>query len=261
MGKRKPRAFLVQWKPEEAEAHTAKLKDAGYAVDCEPVTPEVLRRLRGEPPAAVVIDLSRLPSHGRDVGLGLRSFKTTRHVPLVFVDGPPEKVERIRKLLPDAVYTSWSRIRGSLRRAITSPPAEPVVQRSTMAGYSGVPLARKLGIKPGFVVALIGAPDAFESTLGALPEGVEVRRQARGRRNLTIWFCRSRKELDRRIARMTAFAESAGLWIAWPKKASGVTTDLTQQIVRGVALAEGIVDFKICAIDATWSGLRFTERK
>jgi hypothetical protein len=130
-----------------------------------------------------------------------------------------------------------------------------------MDGYSGVPLAKKLGIKPGLVVALIGAPDAFESTLGVLPEGVEVRRQTRGRRDLTIWFCRSRKELDRRIVRMTAFAENAGLWIAWPKKASDKSTDLTQQTVRDVALAEGIVDFKICAIDATWSGLRFTQRK
>jgi hypothetical protein len=130
-----------------------------------------------------------------------------------------------------------------------------------MAGYAGVPLAKKLGIKPGFVVALIGAPDAFEGTLGVLPESVEVRRRPPGRRDLTIWFCKSRKELDRRIARMTVFAENAGLWIAWPKKASGVPTDLTQQIVRDVALAERIVDFKICAIDATWSGLRFTQRK
>lgn len=261
MARRKPRVYWVHWKAEETHQRAAPLRAAGFAIDGGPVDPDVLRKLRREPPSAVVIDLSRLPSHGRDVGLGLRGIKATRHVPLVFVDGPRDKVDRIRKLLPDAVYTSRGRIRTSLERAIARPPASPVVPQSSMEGYSGVPLAKKLGIKPGFAVGLVDAPEAFEKGLGSLPRGVTLRRQPRGRRDLTIWFNTSRKALERRMPRMTAFAANAGLWIAWPKKASGVPSDLTQQIVRDAGLAAGIVDFKICAIDATWSGLRFSERK
>jgi len=172
MAKRKPRVFLVHWKPEEAEARAATLRKAGYVVGCEPVGPEVLRDLRREPPTAVVIDLSRLPSHGRDIGLGLRSFKSTRRVPLVFVDGPPEKVERIKRLLPDAVYTTWNRIRGSLGRAIAKPPAEPVVPRSAMDGYSGI--EHSLTVAPLFedVVQLFRASQTtYTPTLVVSPCG------------------------------------------------------------------------------------------
>ena len=130
-----------------------------------------------------------------------------------------------------------------------------------MAGYSGTPLVKKLGIKPNAVVALVGAPEKFDKTLGALPEGVVLRTHARGRRNLTIWFAKSTADLKRRIKPMAAAVEKGGLWIAWPKKASGVLTDLTQHDVRSTGLAAGLVDYKICAIDDTWSGLLFARRK
>ena len=117
----------------------------------------------------LVIDLGRLPSHGRDVGVSMRQTRATRGIPLVFVDGDPEKVEPIRQLLPDAVYTDWPNIQPALRHAIANPPSQPVVLKSSLAGYSGTPLPRKLGIKPGYAVALPGAPDDFETTLGELP--------------------------------------------------------------------------------------------
>lgn len=131
----------------------------------------------------------------------------------------------------------------------------------TAAGYSGTPLPKKLGIKPGFVVGLIDAPPDFEDTLGDdLPSGVTLRRSLRGNRDLTLWFVRSVRDLERRIGRMAREAES-GLWIAWPKKSSGWDTDVGESDVRGTGLAAELVDFKICAIDATWSGLRFAVRK
>jgi hypothetical protein len=208
----------------------------------------------------VVIDLTRLPSQGRDVALGIRQHKPLRRVPLVFVEGDPEKVGRIKKLLPDAHYTSWHGIRGTLKRAIANPPEDPVIPESNLAGYSGTPLPKKLGIKVGNVVALVDAPEGFEETLGTGPDGTVIRRQTRGKRDLTIWFTRSRKVLDRRIGKM---AEIAGnnLWIAWPKKTSRLASDLTQADVRRVGLAIGLVDYKVCAIDETWSGLKFTRRK
>ena len=97
--------------------------------------------------------------------------------------------------------------------------------------------------------------------MGPLPPGAALRRQATGRRDLTIWFIRSRQDLERRIKAMAEQAGQGGLWIVWPKKTSGIASDLSQVVVRKVGLATGLVDYKISAIDATWAGLRFRQRK
>jgi hypothetical protein len=209
----------------------------------------------------VVIDLSRVPSQGRDLGLHLRKYKATRHVPLVFVGGAPAKVTRIRELLPDAVYTTWDDIGTALPAAIENPPADPVVPESTMAGYSGTPLPKKLGIKPNSTVALHGAPAGFEGTLGELPEGVTVTRGPVAVAEVTLWFVTSEEDLVAGIETMFPAAKNGGLWIIWPKKASGVVSDLSQTMVRRTGLNAGLVDFKVAAVDATWSGLRFTQRR
>lgn len=128
-------------------------------------------------------------------------------------------------------------------------------------GYSGTPLPRKLGIRPGDVVGLVDAPDGIESILVPLPEGAIIRRGLRGRRQMTLCFLRSRRDLEKRIARMKREAQTGGLWLAWPKKSSGMQTDLSESDVRSAGLAAGLVDFKICAIDSTWSGLRFAPRR
>ena len=131
-----------------------------------------------------------------------------------------------------------------------------------MAGYSGTPLPRKLGIKPGHRVLALGAPAGFaEGTLGELPDGVALRTTARGPADVIVSFHDRRAELARRMPRLRGLMEpAAGLWIAWPKRASGVPTDLTEDVVRELALANALVDNKVCAIDATWSGLRLVIR-
>jgi hypothetical protein len=159
------------------------------------------------------------------------------------------------------VFTPWSRVGGALRRAITRPPVDPVVPKSTLDGYAGTPLSRKLGVKADSVTILVSAPRGFEKTLGALPEGAVLRRQARGRCNLIVWFTKRRKDVEKRIKRLGDLAGPGGLWIAWPKRASGVATDLTQAVVRKIGLASGLVDYKVCSIDDVWTGLRFTKRK
>ncbi len=252
---------LIHWKAAEAQEKAQKLRSLGYDVDCEPFTPAVWKRLRQKPPQAVVIDLSRLPSQGRDLGVAIRKHKATRHMPLVFVDGEPAKVERVKQLLPDAVYTAWNRIQSALKKAIARPPSEPVVPQSMMEGYAGTPLPKKLGIKAGSVVVLIDAPPEFEKTLGKLPEGVALRRHNRGRRDLTIWFACSQNDLQKRIERMGNAAGDGGLWIVWPKKSSAQASDLTQALVREIGLDTGLVDYKVCAVDETWSGLKFTRRR
>jgi hypothetical protein len=130
-----------------------------------------------------------------------------------------------------------------------------------VAGYSGTPLPRKLGIKPAHRVAFPAAPDGFQRLLGELPEGVEVRSRARGPLDVIVFFTRRRAALERRFdALRRALDPAGGLWVAWPKHSSGLATDLTEDVVREVALARGLVDNKVCAIDETWSGLRLVIR-
>jgi hypothetical protein len=130
------------------------------------------------------------------------------------------------------------------------------------AGYSGTPLATKLGIKEGSVVALLDAPDGFEANLAGLPHGVTIRTSARGRADVLVSFHRSRSRFERRLDTLLRMMEvNGGLWVAWPKRASGVETDMTEDVVREVCLPRGLVDNKVCAIDETWSGLRVVWRK
>jgi DUF3052 family protein len=130
------------------------------------------------------------------------------------------------------------------------------------AGYSGTPLPQKLGIKPGGKVTLLDAPDDIEALLEPLPEGALLRRQGRAAADVILLFVKARADLSKRFAPAErTLAEGGRLWVAWPKKTSGVATDLTEDRVREVGLAEGLVDNKVCAIDAVWSGLQFQRRR
>ena len=256
------RVRLIHWNEAEAAERGERLRTAGYDVDHEVPSSPSLRDLFGDIPDAFVIDLGRMPSQGRDLAVLLRKREATRSVPIVFVDGEPEKVERTRQVIPDAVYTSWQAIEGDLGAAIAAPPTSPVVPDSAFAGYSGTPLVKKLGIKPGTAVALVDAPDDFAATLGRLPDGASLDLAGPGGSDLVIWFTMSVKDLEDNVGVMAeALQPRASLWIAWPKKASGVVTDVTQNDVRALGLATGLVDYKNCAIDKTWSGLLFTHRK
>jgi hypothetical protein len=125
----------------------------------------------------------------------------------------------------------------------------------------GTPLARKLGIKADCRLALVGAPGAWPEPLQPLPPGVAIRRRARGPVDVIVAFFTEAAALERRLPVLVRALEPAGgLWVAWPKRASGVATDLTDNVVRELGLATGLVDNKICAIDDVWSGQRFVYR-
>jgi hypothetical protein len=132
-----------------------------------------------------------------------------------------------------------------------------------MAGYSGTPLPKKLGIKPGHRVAVIHPPSDFEDTLGALPHEVALQVGLGGELPLDVIvvFVIRRAELEQQLPSIRQrMAPNAGFWVAWPKRSSGVATDMTENVVRDVALPTGLVDNKVCAIDETWSGLRLVIR-
>jgi hypothetical protein len=130
-------------------------------------------------------------------------------------------------------------------------------------GYSATPLPRKLGIKPGHLVALVSAPAGFAESLGELP-GVEISEGtgAAPAFDVIVFFVTWRAELEAELSRLRSrMAPACGLWIGWPKRAARVPTDMTDQVVRDVALPTGLVDNKVCAIDETWSGLRLVIRR
>ena len=129
-----------------------------------------------------------------------------------------------------------------------------------MAGYSGTPLINKLGIKPGFNVVFVNAPADFVDAL-ELPKGVVVRRAVRTQSDFVLLFVKSQKELKQKFSLLAAKLTPSGmLWVSWPKKTSGVQSDLNENIVRDIGLEKGMVDVKVCAIDDVWSGLKFVFR-
>jgi len=232
-------------------------------VDASPLNPSGgIGQLRAIDPAAVLIDLDRLPSHGREVAVAIRQSKAMRHIPIVFAGGAEEKVARIRQELPDAVFTDWNRIVPALKKAMKNPPAEPVQPVAHMQRYAGSSLVKKLGFSPGIKAALLGAPEEFVEKLGELPDGVELQTKMTSRSKLAIWFVRSRQELERETEYMSArLPEGAAIWIVHPKQTSRYKVDFNQIDVRAAGLAAGLVDYKVCAVDEDWSGLKFTRKK
>jgi len=222
---------------------------------------ELLGMLKNDPPGAVVIDLTRSPAKGRDLGVAIRVHGSTRHVPLLFVGGQEDKVAGVRKLLPDAEFATWDDVGSALGRALKNAPSNPVVPESMLAGYSGTPLPKKLGIKPSSRVLLAGAPSDFAATLGPLPDGAALVRRYGSGTELILWFVRSRHELEKHVEKWASRVGAAGIWIIWPKMSSGILSDLKQDVVRKTGLNAGLVDYKIAAVDETWSGLKFAVRK
>src|SRR5258708_4582147 len=164
------RVRLFHWKASEATPLIVALRAAGHTVDypTDKVLPS-LASIKKSAPDAVVIDLTRMPSHGRHLATGLRNAKYARHIPIVFVDGDPEKVAAIRKLLPDAVYTTRAKVGAAVKKA--KPVADPVVPTPMMFSYVDRTVAQKLGIRDNTRVALVDAPTGYAKMLGAIPKG------------------------------------------------------------------------------------------
>lgn len=250
---------LIHWNEDEGLERQQQLEALGYDVDFDfGDGPFVVRAMKAGTPDAVVVDLSRLPSHGREVGRVLRGSKTRRHVPLVFVDGAPEKVAPTRALLPDATYTTWGRVKTALPKALARPVTDPIVPGDIM---SAKPTVAKLGVKPGHTVAVFGSPKGFVDTLKPLPPGTTFTARSGRSADLFLCFVRSARELSAHLATLSNAVDRQTLWIIWPKKSSGVRSDLNGNIVRETGLAAGWVDFKVCSVDATWSGLAFKRRR
>jgi hypothetical protein len=254
-----PRVRLFHWKAKEAGPLVAKLHAAGYEVmhNAETQSPSV-REIKESGAVAVVIDLSRMPSHGKYVGAWLRGSKSTRHIPLVFVGGEAEKVAAIKKQMPDAVYASVTGVGAALKKAIRNPLADPVVPRQMMETAPGRTAAQKMGIREGNVVGLIDPPVDYLKVIGDLPEGVVMEEDSQQACPITIWFVHDVGEYEAALPSRRVLAARSRLWIVWQK---GRRDGLNGNFVRERALAMGLVDYKICSLDGVWSGMVFTVKK
>jgi hypothetical protein len=262
---------LVSWNDSTARARALELTELGFSVDASSLLGRggVIGHFRDAAPDAVVLDLDRLPSHGREVGVMLRSSKSTRHLPLVFAGGDPEKVERIRAELPDAVFTSWDKIADAVRHAMAHPLAVPIKPTPHMERWGAAGLSRKLDIKAGTQVALLGGLDGFPGglegfteLLGDLPEGSVLVKRFTPETRLALYFVHSARELTNAFEHAVArLPKDASLWIIHPKQTKTLRTDFNQNDVREFGLACGFVDYKVCAVNSEWSGLKFARRK
>lgn len=249
------RVVLYHWKEEEAKPLIQLLEGAGFAIHYNGRTPTSFGQLRQIDPLAVVIDLTRMPSHGRYVATGIRSVKSIRHIPIVFADGEVEKVAKIREILPDAIYTQRGKLVAALKRV--KPLAAPVVTER-LVSYETRTTAQKLGVREGMRVAVYDPPSGYLKLLEPLPEGVEFVEDSDETLALTLWFVRDPDTYLAGLRAMRTRAAKTRLWVIYPK---GSKSELTQFTVREGALAIGLVDYKICSVSSVWTGMAFAIKK
>jgi hypothetical protein len=251
------RVLVIHRDVSEAAQRAARLGEQGFEADAyTSVGAKGFRGIRANPPAVALIDLTRLPSYGKAMGVLLRQSPSLATIPLVFIEGDPEKNAGVREVLPDAVIAPWPRIATAIRRAIAQKPKTPLPPRTR-----GASLATKLGIRPGSLVALVRAPEGFEAVLGPLPEGTRTQKQI-GEADVVLTFFKSAAALGPELPTMPSLMRKGRkLWVLWPKQASAQAGDLTMVRIRQMASLFGLVDYKVCAVDATWSGMILGRRR
>lgn len=251
------RVRLFHWKAEEARPLVTVLQAAGHSVDYQEKLTSP-RELRESVPDAYVIDLSRVPSHGREVAVYLRGAKATRHVPIVFVGGERDKIDYVKRALPDAAYTAPARLKSALKSVIANPPANPLRPAQMMERWGHRTTAQKLGIVKDSRTAIIDPPHDYAQAIGALPEGAELDEESTEDCKIALWFVHGVPEFHAALPRMRKLAARSRLWILWrKKKADG----LDGNFIRKGANEFGLVDYKICSLNDTWSGMVFAVKK
>jgi CheY-like chemotaxis protein len=260
----KPRICLVCWDETLRDQHAAELTRAGFAVTAMPrdKTGGVIGYTRHLAPSAVVIDLDRLPSRGREVGMSLRASRSTRHIPIVFAGGPPEKIPRLKTELPDATYSGWDKLSAALKQLLANPPEAPMAPPAHMQRWATNDLPRKLGIVPQVTAAILNDRHGIGEILGNLPAGVTLTSRITRDTCLALFIATSPAEVQGSFDRACAqLNPSASFWIFHPKSNPRRRIDFNQNHVRELGLAAGFVDYKVAGINDDWSALKFAKRK
>lgn len=253
------RIRLIHWKKAEAAVYVDLLKAAGYEVHYqEKFAPGLLRSWRDSPPDVFVIDLSRLPSHGREIAAAIRQSRAIRRIPIVFCEGAEEKIEKVRMQLPDAAYCFRTNLIPTLRKALDQPPKEAVAPVAMMDRYASRSTVQKLGITKGSTLLLIDPPRDWQKIVGNLPPGVTILEDPeQARPSVTLCFVHGPDELRWNLSEVRTLAKSTKLWVLWRKGGSARRGELTGNVVRESANELGFVDYKICSANEVWSGMLF----
>ena len=251
------RVLVIHRKPEIAAERAQRLRADGWEAAAYPALgPSAFRQIGANPPDAILIDLTELPSYGRTMAVLLRERKSTRQIPLVFLKGDPEKAARVLEALPDAVFASWPDVAPAVERAIRNAAVAPVAPRAAQ-----VPVAQKLRILEGSAVALLHPPADIRRILGPLPQGVKLQKQI-GETNPILVFVKSAAMLGRELPGLAVqMKRGRTLWVCWPKRTSGMPCDLTPDRIREMASWHNLVDSKLCSLDETWSGTALNRRR
>ena len=248
------RLRLLHWNSAEAERYLKLLEGAGHRVEYSPeFSPQLIREWRTSPPDAFVIDLSRLPSHGREIAIALRQSKNTRTVPILFCEGEEEKVAKTRALLPDAVFCPFTRLKSAVRQLKKS--AAPVVPVAMMDRYGSRTAAQKLGIREGDAVLLVDPPLDMPDGLGELPRNVNFVESPPAA--VTLLFATDPQVFLQQLSEWRSSAAKTKLWVCW-KKGQSVGGGASERLVRETGISIGLVDYKICSVNSVWSGLLFS---
>jgi len=268
---------LISWHP-EAAAKAALLERAKMTVDAAPLvrTSAVIGEMAALNPAALVLDMDRRPSHAREIALALRASKSARHIPILFAgalpaasgDGLPEQFARLRSELPDIPYAAWPDARkvlaAMLKQPKTAPPIvpQPRVYTASLAQKLGIVATTPKAAQRSRQVALVAAPEGFGELLGDLPETVKLTGRIGKETDLALCFIRSLGDLAATLDMLTLrLPDKASAWIVYPKRAARMGEAFHENDVRRLGLAEGLVDYKICSVDAAWSGMKFAWRR
>jgi hypothetical protein len=250
---------LIHWNEKEAHLRSLYLQSQGHIVHHTIPSGKKLRtQIVGNETELIIISLERLPAQGRDTALWLRKQASTRTIPIAFVEGLKTKVSAIQELLPDAAFHSWKTVATAIESIITTAPKRPIVPDSVFAAYRSKPLSVKLGIKPGMYVCLLDA-QADDTLRKALISDEARSSDTTQKADIILCFVTTKAAMITHLAMLDASEKP--IWFCWPKRASRMGSELTQQIVRETGLAAGYVDYKICSIDTVWSGLLFRRRK
>ncbi len=250
---------LLHWRAAEAEGLLHKLGKAGHSVDYhEEFSTGLMRQWRKTPPDAFVIDLSRLPSQGKEIAIAIRQSPSTRQTPIVFCQGDEQKVATLRALMPDAVFSGAAELVKSVAAALKDQPTQAKVPAAMMDRYGGRTIAQKLGLKEGSKLACIDPPPHIEGALGELPAAVEF---VEGDADVTLCFLHDPDSLRQVFSQMRDRADTTKLWMLWHKKTSSGHRGITEPAVRETGLCLGLVDYKICSVDKNWSAMLFARKK
>jgi predicted metal-dependent hydrolase len=224
------------------------------------INPPEIKKLFEHSFGGILIDLNFSPAQGRDIGIYLRKNKATRFVPLIFLDGDTEKVEKLRNILPDAFYISRDEIRYQLTTILELKIEEPIVPESLFEAYKEVPLVKKLAIKRGMRLLLINEPENFRSLLENNDE-LQYLTELTMENDLILWFLSTQDHITTQFHDILPLIGKGGIWMFWQKKQGKASPYLNEVMVRKLGLSNGLVDYKICSVNPEWTGLKFVTRK